>query len=161
MTTLCKCCGQEIPGAPTVSETPVDTLLGELAAAAMEVAAIKPLRLAFCEALCDGWHADWSMARTVHRAYVIAGIDTGDQSHMYRQAAEALKVRYVHAHDRTQAWIARYLRDANEAFWRGAPRTVCMDSIRRGLKIPKRAGIEWRVAVRVADKRHDWQTVKP
>lgn len=116
--------------------------------------------MAFCEALVDGWHADWRMDRVMRHAYQLADTDYPiDQVEAYGKAAEALRVKRLHGVDRAQVWIARNMRTLNEMLWAGRKRDACVASAQKMLGCRKPT-MPLEKPARALDKRHDWGTVK-
>mgnify|MGYP000863859584 FL=1 len=116
------------------------------------------LRKAMCQALVDGWHGDWKMGRVVQHAWILTDTEPANEVEKYSRAAEAVRVKYLHAADGAQPWIARNMRSLNEALWAGRPRDTCVACAERTLGLHTKVAMA--VSVRARDKRSDWKTVK-
>lgn len=116
------------------------------------------LRMAMCEALVDGWHGDWRMSRVVWHAWRLTNKTPENETVKYAKAEEAVKVRHLHAADRAQTWIARNMRNLNEALWAGRQRDACIACAQKTLGVHKTMPLQ--IKVRERDKRTDWDTVK-
>lgn len=116
------------------------------------------LRLAMCEALVDGWHGDWKMNRVVSHAWRLTDSEPKNEVEKYTLCAGAVKVKYLHSSDRAQVWIARNLKNLNEALWAGRQRDACIACAQKNLGIHKSMPLQ--IKVRERDVRNGWGTVK-
>jgi|GEM_PF-5555859 len=116
------------------------------------------LRMAMCEALVDGWHGDWKMNRVISHAWNLADAKPENETAKYTKAAEAVKAKHLFGADRAQTWIARNMRNLNEALWAGRQRDACIACAQKTLGVHKTMPLQ--VKVRERDKRTDWGTVK-
>ena len=74
---------------------------------------------AMCQAVVDGWHGDWKMSRVVGYSWALAEIEPDNEQEKYQVFADAAKVRWIHASDRAQVWIAKEMPRLNESLWAG------------------------------------------
>lgn len=114
--------------------------------------------MAMCEALVDGWHGDWKMCRVISHAWVLTDTCPENETAKYTKAAEAVKSKHLHGADRAQTWIARNMRNLNEALWAGRQRDACVACAQKTLGVHK--GRPLQVKVRERDTRNSWATVK-
>jgi len=124
----------------------------------LEIWMAMSLKKAMCQALVDGWHGDWKMGRVVQHAWNLIDKSPENETEKYAQAALAVNVKYLHAADGAQPWIARNMRSLNEALWAGRPRDTCVACAERTLGLHPKVAVA--VSVRARDKRSDWKTVK-
>lgn len=114
---------------------------------------------AMCQAVVDGWHGDWKMSRVVGYSWALAEIEPDNEQEKYQVFADAAKVRWIHASDRAQVWIAKEMPRLNESLWAGRPRQTCVDVAARIFGV-RRDGANLQISVRARDDRTDWKTVK-
>ena len=116
---------------------------------------------AMCEALVDGWVADWKMGRVVTHAWILADADPDDLRDKFAQCESALKVKHIDAGATAKVWIARHLPSLNEALWAGRKKESAIAVAKKSVGIGSRVRMtEVCVSARSGDKRRDWGTVK-
>lgn len=116
------------------------------------------LKMAMCEAMVDGWHGDWLMGRVISHAWRLCDKTPENETTKYTDAAIAVRVKHLHGADRAQTWIARNMRNLNEALWAGRQRDACIACAQKTLGVHKSRPLQ--IGVRDRDMRHDWNTVK-
>lgn len=119
------------------------------------------LGASMCEALVDGWVADWKMGRVVTHAWILFDEDPDDLRDKFAKCESALKVNHIDACATAKVWIARHLPQLNEALWAGRKRDAAISVAKKEVGIGSRTRIaDIAVSARAGDKRHDWGTVK-
>lgn len=135
-------------------------LFGEPKEKAVSNDHIRKWRKAMANALVDGWHGDKHMSRVVHQAWMEMEKEAENTEQFYKLPAEMIGVRWINARDRAQVWIATNMRSLNEMLWAGRKREVCIIAAEKACGIRKNVGAPYYKGARIADKSHDWATVK-
>ena len=117
------------------------------------------LKIAMCEALVDGWNANWDMNRVIAQAWILCGKTPVDNIKKYTDIATAINVKHIHGETSAKVWIARNIPKLNESLWAGRKRDTCISCAKIALGIRRKTG-SLQISVREIDKRHDWNTVK-
>ncbi len=112
-----------------------------------------------CEALVDGWNSDWQMSRVVSHAWILAGMEDCDVKDKYEQASESLRVKNIYGKEYAKVWIAKNMRNLNEALWAGRQRAACVACAQK-LLVGRRKSAPMPFSPKDRDVRSDWDTVK-